>query len=79
MRFRILEKLRWGFVFWENYLSLLLFGANDIWFGDTFMWQNHIYSGANGKCHVKNRKYSSLDLEIDPSWAQKRFLFDSFS
>jgi hypothetical protein len=20
-----------------------------------------------GKCHVKNRKYSSLDLEIDPS------------
>ncbi len=26
-----------------------------------------INSGANGKSHVKNRKYSSLDLEIDPS------------
>jgi hypothetical protein len=24
-------------------------------------------SGANGKSHVKNRKYSSLDLEIDSS------------
>jgi hypothetical protein len=38
-----------------------------------------ISSDANRKCHVKNRKYSSLDLEIDPSWARKRFLFECFS
>jgi hypothetical protein len=35
-------------------------------------WNYQIYSsGAEAplgqKCHVKNRKYGSLDLEIDPS------------
>ncbi len=30
MRFRILEILWWGFVFWKNYLRFLLFGAIEI-------------------------------------------------
>jgi hypothetical protein len=47
---------------------------------DIFIYINSgVKAPLGGKCHVKNRKYSSLDLEIDPSRAQKQFLFNSFS
>ncbi len=32
-----------------------------------FYFISGVKAPLGGKCHVKNRKYSSLDLEIDPS------------
>ncbi len=40
IRFRILEKLWWGFVFWKNYLRFLLFGSNVISVPTSIIWHH---------------------------------------
>ncbi len=34
---------------------------------EVFVNNSGVKAPLGGKCHVKNRKYSSLDLEIGPS------------